>query len=266
MRTFFAVLLLPFHFVVRFIFILHLLLRFHLDAFFISVGRFDEPLFQYKSFSVDKNLALLEWRCVQMFLCMCFTRYNFVYMASIFIILCAFAKHTTTKCDDDDDDASTSKLFAIQLLFVRATCDSQKTERKNHTFSTVYNYGFGIGVDGQEMRFIMYSIYSCVHFSMYISTHLSISQLQNVFYILVAFFALSYLFLFLVPSLSFALFSLSHSLSFFFLLSSSFIRSFCLILSLCSSAFRPLSIFLALNIQTIDSVSACWKTLFDSQL
>lgn len=43
-----------------------------------TVGRFDEPLFHREPFSVDKNLALLEWRCVQAFLCMCFARYNFV--------------------------------------------------------------------------------------------------------------------------------------------------------------------------------------------
>lgn len=56
-----------------FIFILHLRL-FHpsSSSSSSSFGRFDEPLFQRVPLSMDKNLALLEWRCVQAFLCMCF--------------------------------------------------------------------------------------------------------------------------------------------------------------------------------------------------
>lgn len=101
--------------------------------FFFSVGRFDEPLFQRKPFSMDKNLALLEWRCVCKRFCACalhtITLYNtaIAFSSSCRQDCAVYGERSTTKYDDDDDnDAPSKETFYHSIVVCSYDVDSEK--------------------------------------------------------------------------------------------------------------------------------------------
>lgn len=123
--------------------------------------------------------------CANVFICMCtITLYTLCSPASdcstqfSSSCMCSWAeKHHQNATTDTAHSAPTRKLFHHSNCCVFVLRDDDDGFRKTALAHSLYNYDFGIGVDGQEMRFIIYSRMWRKTQSVY-NVHLSISWLR----------------------------------------------------------------------------------------
>lgn len=129
--------------------------------------------------------------CANVFICMCtITLYTLYSTASdcstlLFFILCVhLGREAPPKCDDRHSVLRRGNFFTIQIVVCSCDDDDDVDRfRKTALAHSLYNYDFGIGVDGQEMRFIIYSrgerLWAC---TLYIYQYLDYELLLQFFF------------------------------------------------------------------------------------